>query len=157
MAESKAPQKVFSSPEEATKAIMEVNRLATLEETQQKYSELDFTSSEVMLDIKKIILDLSITVLQNLGLNHLIPVFGLDKIPNIMMAAMAYKDSPEVMKAVAKIRMNPALRIAPPRLIGVGDDVPDMRLVSLSGDVTTLSDLHINKDRPMLIMASSAS
>ncbi|XP_063954928.1 uncharacterized protein LOC135153931 isoform X1 [Lytechinus pictus] len=87
---------ILGSPEVAVKAVNEFHRLGVLEETQQKYNELDFTSPEVMLNVKKMMLQLSITALENLGLHHVTPMFGLDKIPHLMMVVIsAYRDSPE--------------------------------------------------------------
>ncbi|XP_063954930.1 type II iodothyronine deiodinase-like isoform X2 [Lytechinus pictus] len=43
---------ILGSPEVAVKAVNEFHRLGVLEETQQKYNELDFTSPEVMLNVK---------------------------------------------------------------------------------------------------------
>ncbi|XP_041476204.1 uncharacterized protein LOC121424547 [Lytechinus variegatus] len=150
--------RILGSPEEAVKAVKEFRRLNSLAETQKKFDDLDFTSPDVLLDIKKINLNLSITALENVGLHHATPLFGLDKIPNLMMAVgSAYRGCPEIKEIFLEFGEGQSLHAPPPHLMAVGDAIPDLQLVSLAGKAMTLSDLHINKDRPMMILASSAS
>ena len=60
------------------------------------------------------------------------------------------------MKACS-FTMNPLLHIPPPSVVEVGDAIPNLHLVSLAGKIMRIADLHVNKNRPMMIMASSAS
>ncbi|XP_041461243.1 uncharacterized protein LOC121412514 [Lytechinus variegatus] len=150
--------RILGSPEEALKAVNEFLRLNSLEETQKKFDDLDFTSPDVLLDIKKINVNLSITALENVGLHHVTSMFGVDKIPILLMAvSSAYGDCPKLKEAMMAVGIDPTPNIAPPHVMTVGDAIPDLQLVSLSGKAMALSDLHINKDRPMMILASSAS
>nr|XP_054753977.1 uncharacterized protein LOC129259742 [Lytechinus pictus] len=90
--------RILGSPEEALKAVNEFLRLNSLEETQKKFDDLDFTSPDVLLDIQKINVNLSITALENVGLHHVTSMFGVDKIPILLMAvSSAYGDCPQLL------------------------------------------------------------
>ena len=51
----------------------------------------------------------------------------------------------------------PGAVFPPPKSLDIGDPVPDLGLATLAGTTMTLSDLHVDKNRPMMVMASSSS
>ncbi|XP_030851116.1 uncharacterized protein LOC100893585 isoform X1 [Strongylocentrotus purpuratus] len=150
--------KVFGEPAQAIKVFEEYNKIAFSDEIQQMFNErLDFTKPDVIEKVQSVWLDASYLALEHCGFEHLKPMFGPGKITDIIhVMFLAYHDCPEVLKLGAYIQ-DPYVDLPAPSVVDIGSGMPNLNLVSLVGKTVGLSDLHINKDRPMMIMASSAS
>ncbi|XP_041461997.1 uncharacterized protein LOC121413293 [Lytechinus variegatus] len=150
--------KVFGDATQAVKVFSEYNRLAFSDEFQQIFNErMDFTKPDVLEKLQSVWLQASYKALDNTGFGHLKDMLGPGKIPDLLkLMFMAYNDCPEVIKLGAFVR-GPYAQAPPPNVVTVGSSLPELNLISLAGETVGLSDLHINKDRPMMVMASSAS
>eukprot|EP00057_Strongylocentrotus_purpuratus_P003517 XP_003726823.1 PREDICTED: uncharacterized protein LOC100893516 [Strongylocentrotus purpuratus] len=150
--------KVFGEPAQAIKVFEEYNKIVVTDEIQQMFNErMDFTKPDVLEKLQSVWLHASYLALERCGFEHLKPMFGPGKINEILhVMFIAYRDCPEVLKLGAYVQ-DPDVGIPPPSVVDVGSEMPNLNLVSLAGKTVGLSDLHINKDRTMMIMASSAS
>ncbi|XP_030850973.1 uncharacterized protein LOC100893655 [Strongylocentrotus purpuratus] len=150
--------KVFGEPAQAIKVFEEYNEIVSTDEIQQMFNErMDFTKPDVIEKMQSVWLDASYLALERCGFDHLKPMFGPGKITDILpLMFIAYHDCPEVLKLGAYVQ-DPDVGIPPPSVVDIGSEMPNLNLVSLAGKTVGLSDLHINKDRIMMILASSAS
>ncbi|XP_041461921.1 uncharacterized protein LOC121413239 [Lytechinus variegatus] len=151
--------KLLGEPSEAIKVFEEYNRIVFSDEIQSMFNDkLDFTKPDVLSEMQNVWRRASCLTLERCGLDQFKPLFAPGKIQSmhrLMMAA--YGDCPEVVKMLSYMS-EPATPLPLPSALEVGDEMPaNLQLVSLHGKLMKLSDLHINKDRPMMILASSAS
>ncbi|XP_071501280.1 uncharacterized protein [Diadema antillarum] len=153
-----AMPRVLGQPETATKTLKAYREYLNKEEVQKIFDEkLDFRDANVFIESQRAQLELSLEFLDENGLSHLKPMFGLDKIFTLRALGLAcYNDCPMVMKELADANTIRTI-LAKTNAVAVGDTVPDLNLVTLGGSTVSLQDLHVNKGHPLMILASSAS
>ncbi|XP_070559801.1 uncharacterized protein [Ptychodera flava] len=152
---------IFRDREVAIKFGTAVKARMLDEATIKKYNEVavpsEENSSQLLPEISKIHRGIYMKTYREVG-GNLLKLFleGPDKL--IFRILQWHRDDKEVMQAYNFILVggvNPSVSSVPPL---VGDPIKDVDLVNMeTGTTTTIAELHLNKERPLAVIASSLS
>ncbi|XP_072178841.1 uncharacterized protein, partial [Diadema setosum] len=148
--------KLFGSVENAIAVVRHMKAVFNSQEIQDLCDEkMDPSERNIMFKMMQCKLAMEFKVLHDLGMLHLAHLVATGKLPHLLqLVLMGYHDEPEVMKELNFIG---PLANLPSHGVRTGDPVPNIALKTCAGEMTSLNDVHVNKDRPLVVFAASSS